>query len=177
MDERPVQDFYPQKWSHCYGCGRLNEHGLHVQTSWLDDQAGTSRSRFTPEAYHVSLPGFVYGGLLASLIDCHGTGTATLAAYRAEQRPLGSLPQPRFVTGSLHVDYLRPTPLTTLTLIGRINDDVQQGRARLQGRGRCRVARRRTRVRPRARRGHPGAGGLRRAMTPASDDARRTSPS
>ena len=122
MDERPVQDFYPQKWSHCYGCGRLNEHGLHVQTSWLDDQAGTSRSRFTPEAYHVSLPGFVYGGLLASLIDCHGTGTATLAAYRAEQRPLGSLPQPRFVTGSLHVDNLRPTPLTTLTLIGRIKE-------------------------------------------------------
>lgn len=129
MDIRPIQDFYSEKWSHCYGCGRLNEHGLHVQTSWLDDREGTSLSRFTPEAYHVSLPGFVYGGLLASLIDCHGTGTATLAAYRAEERPWGSAPAIRFVTGSLHVDYLRPTPLTTLTLIGRIAEtSSRQGR-------------------------------------------------
>lgn len=120
MDDRPVQDFYPEEWSHCYGCGRLNERGLHVQTCWLDDREGTTLSRFTPEAHQVAIPGFVYGGLLASLIDCHGIGTAALAAYRAEKRPLGSVPALRFVTGSLHVDYLRPTPLTTLNLIGRI---------------------------------------------------------
>jgi acyl-CoA thioesterase FadM len=53
----------------------------------------------------------VYGGLIASLIDCHGTGTAAAAAYRAAGREMGTEPAFRFVTASLHVDYLKPTPL------------------------------------------------------------------
>jgi acyl-coenzyme A thioesterase PaaI-like protein len=53
----------------------------------------------------------VYGGLVASLIDCHGTGSGALAAYRAENREPGSDPPFRFVTASLKVDYLKPTPL------------------------------------------------------------------
>ena len=120
MDSRPVQDFYPDEWSFCYGCGRHNDHGLHVQTRWLDDREGLSTCRFTPQEYHCALPGFVYGGLLASLIDCHGIGTAALAAHRAEGRPPGSEPAVRFVTGSLHVDFLAPTPLGELELTGRI---------------------------------------------------------
>lgn len=31
--------------------------------------------------------------------------------YRSEQRGMDTLPPFRFVTGSLHVDYLKPTPL------------------------------------------------------------------
>lgn len=57
------------------------------------------------------MPGFVYGGLLASLIDCHAMGTAAAAAERAAGREIGDAPAPRFVTGSLRVDYLKPTPL------------------------------------------------------------------
>jgi len=56
-------------------------------------------------------PGYVYGGLIASLIDCHSTGTAAAAAYHAEGRAMDSEPPFRFVTASLHVDYVRPTPL------------------------------------------------------------------
>lgn len=150
MDARPVQDFYPEEWSYCYGCGRLNDHGLHVRTRWLDERAGTSTCTFTPQPYHCAMPGFVYGGLLASLIDCHGIGTAALAAHRGEGRPLGSEPAVRFVTGSLHVDFLAPTPLGELGLTGRILDaarrdgrvykvDVEvvvaaQGRDRVRGR-------------------------------------------
>jgi acyl-coenzyme A thioesterase PaaI-like protein len=37
-------------------------------------------------------------------------GTAADAAYRAEGRPPGSDPPFRFVTASLKVDFLRPTP-------------------------------------------------------------------
>jgi acyl-coenzyme A thioesterase PaaI-like protein len=59
----------------------------------------------------MAIPGYVYGGLIASLIDCHSTGTAAAAAYRAAGRPMGSEPPLRYVTASLHVDYLRPTPL------------------------------------------------------------------
>ena len=102
------QDFYPDELSVCYGCGRLNDKGLHIKSYW--DGEG-SVCRFTPAPHHLGGNGFVYGGLIASLIDCHGTGTAAAAAYRAEGRELGSEPKVRFVTASLHVDYKRPTPM------------------------------------------------------------------
>jgi len=79
--------------------------------------------RFTPEPYHTAIPGYVYGGLIASLIDCHSTGTAAAAVYRAQGRAMDSEPPLRFVTGSLHVDFLRPTPLgCTLELRGTIKE-------------------------------------------------------
>jgi len=59
----------------------------------------------------MAIPGYVYGGLIASLIDCHGTGTASAAAYRKEGREMGTEPALRFVTASLQVDFLRPTPM------------------------------------------------------------------
>jgi acyl-coenzyme A thioesterase PaaI-like protein len=69
----------------------------------------------------MAIPGYVYGGLIASLIDCHGTGSAAAAAYRAEGRPMDSEPPLRFVTASLAVDYLAPTPLEAeLVLRGSI---------------------------------------------------------
>jgi acyl-CoA thioesterase FadM len=49
--------------------------------------------------------------VVASLIDCHSTGTAAAAAYRAEGREMDTEPALRFVTASLHVDYLKPTPI------------------------------------------------------------------
>lgn len=103
-----VQDFYPDDLAQCYGCGRLNEHGLHVRSSWDGDE---TVAVLTPRAHHTAIPGYVYGGLIASLIDCHGTGSAALAAYRAAGRAPGSEPALRFVTASLKVDYLKPTPL------------------------------------------------------------------
>lgn len=102
------QDYYPDELSYCYGCGRLNEHGYQIKTYWDGDESVTI---FTPKPYHIAIPGYVYGGLIASLIDCHGTGTAAAAMYRAENRAMDTLPAYRFVTASLHVDYLKPTPL------------------------------------------------------------------
>ena len=63
------------------------------------------------QPYHLSVPGFAYGGLIASLIDCHSTGTAAASMYRQQGRDLDSLPAFRFVTGALHVDYLKPLSL------------------------------------------------------------------
>lgn len=111
MTEKAFQDYYPDSLSYCYGCGRLNEHGLQIKSYW-DGEEGVCT--FQPKPYHIAVPGFVYGGLIASLIDCHATGTAAAAVYRAEGRAMDSEPPVRFVTGSLHVDYLRPTPLGTL---------------------------------------------------------------
>ena len=108
MTQQAFQDYYPDDYSHCYGCGRLNEHGLHIKSYWDGEE---SVCTYTPRPYHIALPGYVYGGLIASLIDCHCTGTAAAAAYRAAGREMGTQPPLRFVTGSLHVDYVRPTPL------------------------------------------------------------------
>jgi len=108
MNDQAFQDFYPDNLAHCFGCGRNNAQGHRIRTFWEGDETVT---RFRPEAYHTAIPGFVYGGLIASLIDCHCTGTAAAAMYRAEGRDPGSEPPFRFVTASLHVDYLKPTPL------------------------------------------------------------------
>jgi acyl-coenzyme A thioesterase PaaI-like protein len=71
----------------------------------------------------MAIPGIVYGGLIASLIDCHATGTAAAAKYRAEKREPGSDPPLRYVTASLHVDYLAPTPIdAVLELRGRVKE-------------------------------------------------------
>jgi acyl-CoA thioesterase FadM len=106
--DKAFQDYYPDDLSYCYGCGRLNPDGLQIKTYWEGDESVT---RYRPRQAHVAVPGFVYGGLIASLIDCHGTGTAAAAMYRAEGREMHSQPALRFVTASLHVDYLKPTPL------------------------------------------------------------------
>lgn len=117
---RAFQDTYPENVAHCYGCGRLNEHGHQIKTYWDGDETVT---RFQPHPEHTAIPGFVYGRLIASLIDCHSTGTAAAAAYRAEQREMDSEPPLRFVTGSLHVDFLKPTPLgPVLELRGRVKE-------------------------------------------------------
>lgn len=109
MDEqRPFQHYYPDDVSQCFGCGRLNAHGHGVQSRWDGDEAVCT---FTPRPEHMAMPGYVYGGLIASLIDCHSTGTAAAATYRSQGRALGSEPPLRFVTASLHVDYVAPTPL------------------------------------------------------------------
>lgn len=106
--EKAFQDLYPEELSHCYGCGSRNAEGHGLKSYWDGEQ---TVARFTPEPFHTAIPGFVYGGLIASLIDCHGTGTASAAAYRAQGRAMGSLPALRFVTASLKVDYLAPTPM------------------------------------------------------------------
>ncbi|CAB3394671.1 MULTISPECIES: PaaI family thioesterase [Kyrpidia] len=105
---KAIQDEYPDTFSWCYGCGRLNEKGHHFRTGWEGDQTVTY---FTPEPEHTAIPGFVYGGVIASLIDCHGTGSASLALHRKNGHEVGDGAEPpRFVTGSLKVKFIRPTP-------------------------------------------------------------------
>jgi acyl-coenzyme A thioesterase PaaI-like protein len=98
----------------------LNKHGYGIRTFWDGDESVT---RFLPQPFHTAVPGLVYGGLLASLIDCHSTGTAAAAMYRDEGREMDSLPSFRFVTGSLQVRYLAPTPLgPELVIRGRVQE-------------------------------------------------------
>ena len=59
----------------------------------------------------------VYGGLIASLFDCHCIGTAVAAAYEDEGRQPGTEPLIMFVTANLNVNYLRPTPMGSELLL------------------------------------------------------------
>lgn len=120
MTGKAIQDFYNEDTAICYGCGRNNPEGLHVRTIW-DGRQGVFR--FTPRPYHTAFPGVVYGGLIASLIDCHCTGTAIAAAYDAAGRAPGSKPEITFVTGNLNVSYLVPAPIDReLVLRSRIKE-------------------------------------------------------
>ena len=130
MTQIAFQDCYPDELSHCYGCGKNNSDGHQLKSYWHSNQGKLSENEvqqtiahFKPELRHTAIPGFVYGGLIASIIDCHGTGSASAMAYRQEQREMGSLPALRFVTAALNVSYLAPTPMgVELELIGTFTE-------------------------------------------------------
>ena len=107
---------------HCFGCGSLNQHGHRIKTYWDGERTIT---RFTPRPEHTAVPGFVYGGLLASLIDCHSTGSGAAALARARGIDMVRDGAPRCVTGSLEVRYTAPTPLGPELEIRGIIEEVK----------------------------------------------------
>ncbi|ESU33715.1 thioesterase [Bacillus sp. 17376] len=118
---KAIQDEYPEDFSWCYGCGRMNEHGHHFRTGWDGDR---TISIYNPKKEHMALPGFVYGGVIGSFVDCHGTGSAALYLHRKNgYEPGDGAEPPRFVTASLHVDFMKPTPQgTALKAIGTVHE-------------------------------------------------------
>ena len=118
---KAFQDHYPDDYSHCYGCGRLNEHGLQIKSYWDGNE---SVCRFVPGRHYTGgKKDILYGGLIASLMDCHGAGTAAAAKAREQGIEIKKGEMPRFVTASLKVDYLAPTPVhTELELRGKIKE-------------------------------------------------------
>lgn len=121
---KAIQETYNPEAAICYGCGINNEHGLHIKTRW-DGEIG--HSIFMPRPEHTAFPGYVYGGLLASLIDCHSIGTAIAAMYDAVNREPGSSPEITCVTGNLNVSYKKPTPTgVELKLEARIKEITEK---------------------------------------------------
>jgi acyl-coenzyme A thioesterase PaaI-like protein len=115
------QDQYPEMFSHCFGCGRSHPDGLHLKSHWETGEAAGEPATLAvitpPSRYCGGVPGHIYGGMIASIFDCHGTASAAAFACRAEGRAIGDwqraenpLPPVRYVTASLKVDFLRPTP-------------------------------------------------------------------
>ena len=120
MSNKAFQECYPEDLSHCYGCGTNNPDGHQLKSYWSGNK---TIAHYMPKPYHTAIPGFVYGGLVASLIDCHGTGSASAMAYRNENREMGDLPALRFVTAALNINYLAPTPQgVELELIGTFTE-------------------------------------------------------
>lgn len=118
-----IQDSYGEEFSHCFGCGRLNPAGHHFRTRAT---GSTTLTEFEPGADDTGLPGFVYGGLIASLLDCHSTGSAAIYALTREGVAVGAAEAPRFVTRHLDVDYLAPTPHAPLRAVGRMVESTER---------------------------------------------------
>jgi acyl-coenzyme A thioesterase PaaI-like protein len=110
MDRKEAfQDYYPDDYAHCFGCGRLNEKGLKIKSYWDGNE---SVCRFLPnDCYTGGMATILYGGIIASLIDCHGAATAAAAKARELDIQVKRGNMPRFVTAALKVDYLAPTPV------------------------------------------------------------------
>ncbi|WP_339785052.1 PaaI family thioesterase [uncultured Imperialibacter sp.] len=112
------QDFMPENV--CFGCGIHNPNGLQVKSYWEGEEAVCKW--VSEEKYH-GWPNLLNGGILATLIDCHCMGSAMAHAYKLEGRPLDSMPEYRYATGTLNVRYLKPTPNDqTIELRARVSE-------------------------------------------------------
>jgi acyl-coenzyme A thioesterase PaaI-like protein len=119
-DITPIQQHYDPETAICYGCGPYNPHGLHIETRWNGE---VGHCTFTPRPEHTAFPGYVYGGLIASLIDCHSIGTAVAAMYDAAGLSPDADEEITCVTGKLSVSYHKPTPMgKELTIEARIKE-------------------------------------------------------
>ena len=105
--------------NHCYGCGPENPAGMQIKSYW---DGSESHCTYTPRPEQCAGPEqFVYGGTLASLIDCHCVGTAMAHQYELEGREIGQGEPIWCVTGRLTVNYLAPTPIDRpIELVARI---------------------------------------------------------
>jgi len=105
---KAIQDYYADEYAHCYGCGPKNDHGMQIKSY---PEGEDIVCRFTPDVHYTGgFPDNLYGGILASLIDCHAAAVASYSKLREQGFSLGEANSPRFVTASLKVDYLKPAP-------------------------------------------------------------------
>ena len=108
--KQAIQDLYPESHSHCFGCGRANSDGWHLKSYLEGDE---TFAKFTPKPqYSGGVPGHLYGGAVASLLDCHGTASAAAFRYLQAHETLEQDAKiQRHVTGQLNVKYITPTPM------------------------------------------------------------------
>jgi acyl-coenzyme A thioesterase PaaI-like protein len=119
MPESYFQDAIPNNY--CWGCGNLNQHGLHIKSHWTGEEAVCT---WQPDPSHMAGPKHILnGGIIATLIDCHAVCSAIADAYRREGRALGSAPELWYATANLNISYLKPTPIDRpLEVRARVNE-------------------------------------------------------
>jgi acyl-coenzyme A thioesterase PaaI-like protein len=92
----------------CFGCGPANEKGLRLRSHQRED--GVVTARFVPWAEHDNGLGYLNGGIIATVLDCHSAAAVTHEAFTRGWPPLGDAALP-YVTAGLDGRYLRPAPL------------------------------------------------------------------
>ena len=107
-----IQDRYGERFQHCWGCGPKNELGLHLKTyPSIDGESCISRIKLE-NRYTGGVPSNVFGGMIATIFDCHGTASAAWFAHHQKGLELTeSTVIGRFITARLEIDYLSPSPI------------------------------------------------------------------
>ncbi|NYF80255.1 PaaI family thioesterase [Granulicella arctica] len=106
MDDAMQSPEAAKRGTNCFGCGPTNPQGLHLKFV-IDAADLTATAPVNLTRLHEGPPGYIHGGIIATLLD---------EAMSKLNRPLEVLA----VTRNMQVDYLRPSPLNQpLTLIGR----------------------------------------------------------
>jgi acyl-coenzyme A thioesterase PaaI-like protein len=113
----------------CFGCGPANPKGLQLHSFLVGDRYEAS---FTPWPEHDNGVGFLNGGIIATLLDCHSAAAVVDVAHQHGWRALGSALLP-YVTAGLEVRYRRPAPLhEPVTLLAEVTSaDERQITARV----------------------------------------------
>lgn len=102
----PLTPFAHSAHNRCFGCGQANANGLRLEFLLASDGAVVSLP-VVPEAFE-GHPGYVHGGIIATLLD-----EAMSKAVRALGRPS--------MTRKMEVEYLRPVPSgAPLRIEGRV---------------------------------------------------------
>ena len=118
LSGRPLQDILKVR---CFGCGALNDHGLRIKSVWAGEDLVC---RWRAEPFHIGYPGHVYGGTIASVVDCHAIWTAMATLCRDTDHDIANGPPPfAFVTGKLSISYLKPMAIDReMELRARVTD-------------------------------------------------------
>jgi acyl-coenzyme A thioesterase PaaI-like protein len=99
------ESLYPELT--CFGCGHANPDGFHLR-SYVDGDLVVAE--FTPRPEHDNGFGFVNGGIITTVLDCHGAAVVMQEAARHGWGAAAGAPVP-FITAGFEVRFLRPTPL------------------------------------------------------------------
>jgi len=99
-----LQDRYAPD-TRCFGCGPANEQGLRIKSRVEGDEVVLD---WTPAPHHQAFPGFVNGGIIGVLFDCHCNWAA---AWHLMNRA-GAASPPFTVTAEYAVKLRKPTPST-----------------------------------------------------------------
>ena len=98
----------------CFGCGPANKKGLKIKSYRSGEGL---EMEFETSEEHQAFPGIINGGIIGTLLDCHGNWVAAIALMDewGEEVP------PCTVTASYSIKLRRPTPSNSkLNIRGKV---------------------------------------------------------
>ena len=109
----------------CFGCGPANENGLRIRSFRRGDGL---EMEFFPKEEHQAFPGMINGGIIGTLLDCHGNWTAAIALMdqSSESEP------PCTVTASYSVKLRRPTPFGVALQVSSEVEEISEDRVKVR---------------------------------------------
>ncbi len=109
---KSLQETYAPR-SVCYGCGPANPRGLHIKSFVRGAEVVAD---WKPKEFHHAFEGILNGGVIGTLLDCHGNWTAA----EFLMREMGLKRPPPTVTARFLVRFLKPTPVARVHVAARV---------------------------------------------------------